>query len=91
MPRIVDRKVPSRPQVNLSKLRYGRNMATRIVFAAGSGDESLWVVVEEDPNAVFGAWTGSAGLPFALTLTGGGGKVWINPPNVAYWHEYAGH
>jgi hypothetical protein len=65
-------------------------MATRIVFAAGRGDESLSVVVEEDPNAVFGAWTGSTGLPFALTLTGEGGKVWINPPNVAYWHENAG-
>jgi hypothetical protein len=64
-------------------------MATRVVFTAGRGDKSLAIVVEEDPNAVFGAWTGSTGLPFPLTRTRGGGKVWINPPSVAYWHEDA--
>lgn len=64
-------------------------MATRIIFAAGRGDKSLAIVVEEDPDAVLGAWTGSTGLPFPLTRARGDGKVWINPPNVAYWHEDA--
>ena len=41
------------------------------------------------PTRSLGAWTGSTGLPFPLTRARGDGKVWINPPNVAYWHEDA--
>jgi hypothetical protein len=63
-------------------------MATRIVFAGGSGEGRLSVRVEEDVNDVWDAWRAAQGLAFALTRDGSDDeKVWVNPATIAYWEE----
>jgi hypothetical protein len=61
-------------------------MATRIVFAASSGDHSLSVDVEQSLGEVHQAFNSAGGLPVQLKKDNGD-DVWVNPSLVAYWEE----
>jgi hypothetical protein len=62
-------------------------MATRVAFAATHDEKIAALIFEEDPTQVAEAWTAAGGMPFTLTQTSGV-VTWINPANVAYWHQY---
>ena len=51
-----------------------------------SGQRGDFVPVVEDVEAVTSAFNGSHGPPFPVELATGG-RVYINPPRVAYWYE----
>ena len=63
-------------------------MATRIYFAAGQGDDTLHIDVEEEAGEVFKALVKGNQMPFELTESPNGHKVWVNPATVAYWAEW---
>jgi hypothetical protein len=58
-------------------------MATVIEF---SGDESHWIAVEEDPEAVREALTGAQGQPVGFTHFMQNERVYVNPVQVACWY-----
>jgi hypothetical protein len=58
-------------------------MATVIEF---SGDESHWVAVEEDPEAVREALAGAQGQPVGFTHFMQNERVYVNPVQVACWY-----
>ena len=58
-------------------------MATVIEF---SGDESHWIAVEEDSEAVREAFGEAQGEPFGLTHYMQGERVYVNPSQVACWY-----
>jgi hypothetical protein len=58
-------------------------MATVIEF---SGDESHWIAVEEDPEAVREALTGAQGQPVGFRHFMQNEPVYVNPVQVACWY-----
>lgn len=62
-------------------------MPTLIKFAGGDGNSSVATSVTETVEEVFDAMRGANGLPFPLTHTTTGRRVYINPPTIAFWME----
>jgi hypothetical protein len=58
-------------------------MATVIEF---SGDQSHWVAVEEDVEAVHEALAGAQGEPVRFTHFMQNEQVYVNPVHVACWY-----
>lgn len=62
-------------------------MASVVVLVSGNGSGDMSLRVSEDVQQVFEAYTEASGRPFALTEENGGGRLYVNPTNVAYWRE----
>jgi hypothetical protein len=60
-------------------------VATTIYFASPHGDGGMQVIVEEQPDEVARLFEDARG---AVALTAKGGKIYVNPSTVAYFHAH---
>jgi hypothetical protein len=64
-------------------------MATIIYFTASRGDQALTLNVHESPGDVYGKLIANSSNPSVFKHTGGG-EVYVQPANIAFWREAGG-